>query len=93
MNETKELVKWLVNLKYEDLPDIIIDFTKRIILDDIGCMLGGALQLGNKAIVRDIINAGENTNSTIAYYGIKTCTLAALANGAFIAVGITIQCC
>lgn len=86
MNETKDLAQWLVDLKYEDLPNEVVDFTKRFILDDVGCMLGGALQLGNKSILRDVIHAGELPQSTVSYYGIKTSApLAALVNGAFIA--------
>lgn len=86
MNETKELARWLADLKYEDLPDEVVDFTKRFILDDVGCMLGGALQLGNKSILRDVISAEEKPQSTVAYYGTKTsASLAALVNGAFIA--------
>lgn len=86
MNETKQLARWLVDLRYEDLPTEVVDFTKRYILDDVGCMLGGALQLGNKALLRDAISLGEKPESTVAYYGVKTsAALAAMINGAFIA--------
>jgi|GEM_PF-1862620 len=86
MNETKKLAQWLAELSYEDLPEEVVNFTKRFIFDDVGCMLGGALQLGNKSILRDVISAEENEQSTVALYGVRTSApLAALVNGAFIA--------
>ena len=85
MGETKDLAKWLAGLRFSDLPDTVVDFTKRFILDDVGCMIGGALQLGNKALMRDVLASGEKPQSTIAVYGHKTSApSAALVNGAFI---------
>ena len=86
MNETKELSRWLAGLRYSDLPKQVVDFTKRFILDDIGCMIGGALQLGNKSVLRDVMSLGEKPECTTVYYGYKTSAPnAALVNGAFIA--------
>lgn len=85
MNETRELASWLTGLQFSDLPENVVDFTKRFLLDDIGCMLGGSLQLGNKAVMQDVMTLGERPESTIAVYGHKTSApSAALVNGAFI---------
>jgi 2-methylcitrate dehydratase PrpD len=48
MRETQRLAEWLTALTYHALPDNVVDYVKRVLLDDVGCMLGGALQLGNK---------------------------------------------
>ena len=40
MKHTKELARWLATLKYSDLPANVVEFTKRYILDDLGCMVG-----------------------------------------------------
>ena len=85
MNETQKLAQWLADLRFEDLPSNVVDFTKRFILDDLGCMLGGALQLGNKALLRDVLASGEKEECTITVYGHKTSApSAALLNGAFL---------
>jgi 2-methylcitrate dehydratase PrpD len=85
MNETRELARWLAQLRYRDLPDDVVDFTKRFIFDDVGLALGGALQLGNKALMRDVLAQGEQPQSTIPVYGHKTSMPnAALLNGAFV---------
>jgi len=85
MSVTHDLAKWLAELCYDDLPEPVVDFTKRFLLDDVGCMLGGALQLGNKALLRAVLSRGERGASTVAVYGDKTSPPnAALVNGAFI---------
>jgi 2-methylcitrate dehydratase PrpD len=86
MHETRDLAAWLVGLRYGDLPENVVDFTKRFILDDVGCMMGGSLQLGNKCVVKDVLSLGAKPESTIAVYGHKsTAPNVALADGAFIA--------
>jgi 2-methylcitrate dehydratase PrpD len=86
MNETRDLIRWVTDLSYRDLPANVVDYTKRFLLDDVGCMLGGALQLGNKSIVKDVQSLHATPESTIAVYGVETTAPnAALANGAFIA--------
>ena len=39
---TKRLVEYTVTLSYEDLPPEVVEQTKRLILDTIGCALGAA---------------------------------------------------
>lgn len=85
MNETRDLARFLAGLRFSDLPDDVVDYTKRFLLDDVGCMLGGALQLGNKSLMRHVLAQGEREESTIVVYGHKTSApSAALMNGAFI---------
>jgi 2-methylcitrate dehydratase PrpD len=85
VNETRRLAQWLAQLSFDDLPEVVVDYTKRVLLDDVGCMLGGALQLGNKALVRTVLAQRELGDSTIAVYGHRTSAPnAALLNGTFI---------
>jgi len=86
MNETKDLARWVAGLRYNDLPSNVVDFTKRFLLDDLGCMLGGSTQLGNKAVLQDVLSQRAKPESTIAVYGHKsTASNVALLDGAFIA--------
>jgi 2-methylcitrate dehydratase PrpD len=85
MSATQDLAKWLAELRYDDLPATVVDFTKRFLLDDVGCMFGGALQLGNKVLHRVVLRQREQEACTIAVHGTRTSpTNAALVNGAFI---------
>ena len=85
MKETERLARWLADLRFDDLPERAVEYTKRFMLDDVGCMLGGSLQPGNKALLKYVLEQGEREESTIAVYGIKTSApSAALVNGAFI---------
>jgi len=39
---TEQLVEYAQALSYEDLPPEVVDRTKRLILDTVGCALGAA---------------------------------------------------
>ena len=52
MNETRDLAKWMVDLKWVDIPRDVIDYAKILVLDTFGCMLGGSVQDSNKAALR-----------------------------------------
>jgi hypothetical protein len=59
MNETRTMARWLAQLRFTDLPASVVDYAQRFLLNDVGCMLGGAIQLGNKALLRTVIAQGE----------------------------------
>lgn len=72
MNETKDLAKWIVGLKWGDIPGDVIDFAKILILDALGCMLGGSIQDSNKAALRFVRSMGGVPESTVVNYGDRT---------------------
>ncbi len=81
-NATKLVGEFIANTKYSDLPKETVDETKRIILDAIGCMLGGYPTEIGKIATSFVRKLGGNPQSTIVGVGEKTSsTNAAYANG------------
>jgi len=79
---TKELANYAVKTKFEDYPRDVIDWAKLLILDNIGCMLGGCKTDLGKAIVTPIKNMGGAEEATLVGVGVKVPTIqAAFVNG------------
>jgi len=38
---SRQIAKFALNLKYEDLPDDVVNEVKRFLYDSVGCALGG----------------------------------------------------
>ncbi|HET9296358.1 MAG TPA: MmgE/PrpD family protein [Candidatus Binatia bacterium] len=72
MNETSDLAKWMVELKWVDIPREVIDYSKILVLDTLGCMLGGSIQDSNKAALRYTRAMGGSPDSTVVNYGDRT---------------------
>ncbi len=79
---SEKLSKFAVNLNYDDLPKEVVEYTKRLVLDTLGCALGAYLEEPSE-IVRGVLNEiGGTPESTIIGSGIKTsCPNATLVNG------------
>jgi aconitate decarboxylase len=72
MNETRDLAAWITSLKWGDIPAEIIDYAKILILDTLGCMLGGSIQESNKAALRYVRAMGGTPQATVVNYGDRT---------------------
>jgi len=84
MHETRDLAKWIVGLKWGDIPADVINYAKVLTLDVIGCMLGGSIQDSNKAVLRFVRSMGGTPESTVVNYGDKTNAFnAAFLNASF----------
>lgn len=84
MNETRDLARWAVALKWIDIPRDVIDYSKILILDTLGCMLGGSVQDSNKAALRFTRSMGGSPESTVVNYGDRTNAFnAAFLNASF----------
>ena len=84
MNETRDLARWIVDLKWGDIPPQVIDHAKVLILDTVGCMLGGSIQETNRAALRYTRAMGGALQATVVNYGDKTNVYnAAFLNGSF----------
>src|SRR3989304_10138992 len=84
MNETKDLASWIVNLKGGDIPQRVLDHAKLLILDTVGCMLGGSIQESNKATLRYARAMGGTPQATVINYGDHTNVYnASFLNGSF----------
>lgn len=84
MGATEILASYAANLKYEDLPDPVIEQAKRITLDLIGCIMSGIpLPLGKAIIDQAKEMGGGIPESRIIGTNEKvSCLAAAYANGA-----------
>ncbi|MFH1088070.1 MAG: MmgE/PrpD family protein, partial [Chloroflexota bacterium] len=84
MNESRELAKFVADLKYEDLPKKVIEKTKDLVLDQLGVELASSTKPWSKAVYRDALDAGGKHDSSIVNYGDKLPVLsAAFVNGSF----------
>ncbi|MBI2858999.1 MAG: MmgE/PrpD family protein [Chloroflexi bacterium] len=82
MNETKELVEFLTNLRFEDLPQNVVETTKLCILDTIGVGLKGSRREWSKIVSRFARRAACAPESSAWSRGWKTSAqYAALVNG------------
>jgi 2-methylcitrate dehydratase len=81
----EQLSTYAANLRYEDLPPQVIKTAKRVIIDSIGCALGGYDSAPEK-IARDLADMTSSKQAaTLMVSGIKTSPeLATFANGVMI---------
>jgi 2-methylcitrate dehydratase PrpD len=83
LRETLDIVRFVKDLQFDQLPVEVVQKAKQCILDTIGCTLVGAVTSDNARIVIDVTKElGGNREATIFGDGFKTTTAnAALANG------------
>lgn len=85
MGLARELAKYVKNLTFQDVPSDVIQQTKRILLDTLGCAIGGYDSEGRQAIDEYIKESGHPGEATVFGSGLRTsCLNAALANGAMV---------
>jgi 2-methylcitrate dehydratase len=82
---SRQIARYAVNLKYEDLPDEVIEQTKRFIYDSIGCAIG-SMKTKDVNIIRDIyLEMGGTPEATVFGFGDKIPAVnAALVNSLMI---------
>jgi 2-methylcitrate dehydratase len=79
------LARYATSLKYEDLPAEVVRETKRVMIDSIGCGLGGFGAEASQIANRLAAGAGTARGATVMCSGVKTSPdLAAFANGVMI---------
>lgn len=85
MSVARELAKHARGLKFEDLPPDVIHQTKRLMLDTLGCAIGGYSSEGSRIIQEVITESGHPGEATVFGSGLRTsCLNATLANGAMV---------
>jgi len=85
MGVTKELARQVKSFKFEEVPPEVVHQTKRILLDTLGCAIGGYPSEASKVIQEFVKECSAADESTIIGSGLKTsCLNAALANGAMV---------
>ena len=84
-NIMEKLVKFILETKYEDLPEPVVTTTKNLLLDSIGCALAGiTTDPGKMAISLAMILGGPPECSVIGTGDKVSVTTAVLANGQLI---------
>lgn len=68
---TYELIKYAIDTKYESLPSYVVEKTKMLILDALGCCIAGSSAFGVKEIVELLNKWGGEKESTILAYGYR----------------------
>jgi 2-methylcitrate dehydratase PrpD len=85
MNETRTLAEFVARLRYEDLPQAVVDQACRILVDTVGCAISAWTEDPAKSrIALEIakLYGSDNGASVIGVAGVKSQpAFAALANG------------
>jgi len=77
----ERIVDYAVNLKYDDLPEDVIARAKLLLLDMVGCCLGGSASRLGKTVIEAIKDFAGSGKSTIIGDGAKvSCVLAGQIN-------------
>jgi 2-methylcitrate dehydratase len=78
----QDIARWVVELRYEELPPDVIARAKRVALDSVGCILGAIGADPVRAAQRVVAAQGGNAQATILGIGRKvSCDQAAFLNG------------
>ena len=78
---SQKIADFAVQLTYEDLPEEIVQTTKRFLLDTLGCAFGGYKSEDSKIALEVLREMGGNAEATIIGSGEKTSAVnASLAN-------------
>ncbi|MBW2345853.1 MAG: MmgE/PrpD family protein, partial [Deltaproteobacteria bacterium] len=81
MEIERKLVQNLIKIKYEDLPERVVEMAKMTILDTLGALIGGVGAEGCLPLVNQLREWAGVQESTIMIYGGKVpCPNAAFAN-------------
>jgi 2-methylcitrate dehydratase PrpD len=81
MSVTHELAKYIAKARYEDFPQEVIDKARLLILDTLGCALGGFSTVLGEIVVDAIKELGGNPHATIVGDGGKVnCVEASYVN-------------
>ncbi len=79
---TQQLADFIVETKYEHLPNEVVHEAKRVLLDSVGCALAGAaVNKGSLSIELAKRLGGRPESSIIGTTDMVSCTNAAFANG------------
>jgi 2-methylcitrate dehydratase len=85
MSTAQKLAQYVINLRFQDLPPDVIHQTKRVMLDTLGCAIGGYASEASQTIQELIKELGHLEETTVFGSGLKTsCLNAALVNGVMV---------
>jgi 2-methylcitrate dehydratase PrpD len=84
MDASYDLARNILSISFSDIPEDVVDITKKSILDTIGCILAASTQAPEcRKVIEIVKEAGGRKESSIIGFGGKVPSfMAALANGA-----------
>jgi 2-methylcitrate dehydratase PrpD len=71
MSITDELVSNLLETRFEDFPQDVVELAKYAVIDGVGCVVGGANDTGCPMIIELIQEWGGKEESTILVHGVR----------------------
>ncbi len=85
MEESRSLARFAAKLAYQDLPENVVQKTKELILDQLGCQLAGSTLPWTRPAYEYVVDGkGERQESTVINYGLRTSAQdAAFVNASF----------
>jgi len=85
MSVARDLAKYAISVTFQELPPNVVHQTKRLVLDTLGCAVGGYPSEVSRITQELIKESGGPEEATVIGSGIKTsCLNATLANGAMV---------
>ena len=85
MTLARQLARYVSQSTFEDLPPDVVHQTERVLLDTLGCAIGGYDSEAREAIEAYIEESGHPAEATVFGSGLRTSALnATLANGAMV---------
>jgi len=85
MGVARELAKKVLDFSFSDIPSDVVHQTRRLVLDTLGCAIGGYGSDASRILQSYARETGHPGESTVFGSGIRTsCLNAALANGAMV---------
>jgi 2-methylcitrate dehydratase len=85
MGVAQKLAEEVIRFKFEDIPPEVLLQTKRLVLDTIGCAMGGYSSQASAAMQKVILDLGGAEEATVVGSGLRSsCLNATLANGVMV---------
>jgi 2-methylcitrate dehydratase len=85
ISAARKIAEYAFNFSFQDLPKDVVHQTKRVLLDTLGCAIGGYDSEARQAIEEYVKESGHPEEATLFGSGLKTgCPNATLANGAMV---------
>ncbi len=82
---SRDLAKYVLNLRFQDLPKDVIHQAKRALLDTLACAIGGYLSESSQITLKVLTKLGDIEESTIIGCGKRVlCTHATVVNGVMV---------
>lgn len=85
MGIARALARFALDTRFEDLPEDVVHQTKRVVLDTLGCAIGGYESDARAALEAYARESGHPAEATVFGSGLETsCLNATLVNGAMV---------